>query len=37
MKVGIIKNWNELNGWGFIECEEDDKDYFFHISKLEKA
>ena len=37
MKVGIVKNWNELNGWGFIECEEDDQDYFFHISKVRKG
>ena len=34
MKTGIVKNWNELKGWGFIECEDDDHDYFFHISKV---
>ena len=34
MKVGYIKEWNQLKGWGFIECEEDDQDYFFHISNV---
>ena len=37
MKIGIVKNWNELKGWGFIECIEDDQDYFFHISKVRKG
>tara|TARA_B100000959_G_C14815127_1_gene555505 strand:+ start:175 stop:372 length:198 start_codon:yes stop_codon:yes gene_type:complete len=37
MKIGIVKNWNQLKGWGFIECEEDDQDYFFHISNVRKG
>ena len=37
MKTGIIKTWNELKGWGFIDCEEDDQDYFFHVSKVRKG
>ena len=37
MKTGFIKKWNELQGWGFIECEEEDQDYFFHISKVRKG
>ncbi len=37
MKTGIVKNWNELKGWGFIECEDDDQDYFLHISKVRKG
>jgi len=37
MKTGIIKTWNELKGWGFIECNEEDQDYFFHISKVRKG
>ena len=37
MKTGYIKEWNELKGWGFIECEEEDQDYFFHISKVRKG
>ena len=37
MKIGIVKTWNEPNGWGFIECENDDQDYFFHISNVRKG
>jgi|TARA_B110000196_G_scaffold253348_1_gene223019 cold shock CspA family protein len=37
MKLGTIKNWNRLKGWGFIDCEEDDQDYFFHISDVRKG
>ena len=37
MKLGTIKTWNELKGWGFIECEEEDQDYFFHISKVRQG
>ena len=37
MKTGIVKNWNELKGWGFIECEDDDQDYLLHISKVRKG
>ena len=34
MKTGFIKEWNVLKGWGFINCEDEDQDYFFHISKV---
>lgn len=34
MKTGFIKEWNVLKGWGFINCEEEDQDYFFHVSKV---
>tara|TARA_Y100000590_G_C15462776_1_gene917122 strand:- start:152 stop:349 length:198 start_codon:yes stop_codon:yes gene_type:complete len=37
MKIGYIKKWDKLKGWGFIECEEDDQDYFFHISNVRKG
>tara|TARA_Y100000590_G_C15631930_1_gene981512 strand:+ start:242 stop:439 length:198 start_codon:yes stop_codon:yes gene_type:complete len=37
MKLGIVKKWNQLEGWGFIDCEEDDQDYFFHISSVRKG
>ena len=37
MKIGYIKKWNELNGWGFIECPEDDEDYFFNIANVRKG
>lgn len=31
---GIIKWFDSKKGFGFIECEE--KDYFVHISEVEK-
>ena len=34
MKTGFIKEWNVLKGWGFINCEDEDQDYFFHVSKV---
>ena len=37
MKTGFIRNWNQLKGWGFIECKDDDQDYFFHISNVRKG
>ena len=37
MKIGYIKKWNQLQGWGFIECPEEDQDYFFHISSVRKG
>ena len=37
MKIGILKKWNELQGWGFIECEDDGEDYFFHASNARKG
>jgi len=36
MKIGYIKTWKELEGWGFIEDEEG-FDYFFHQSRLRKG
>ena len=37
MKVGYIKKWERLKGWGFIECPEDDQDYFFNIANVRKG
>ena len=37
MKVGVVKNWSALKGWGFIECVDEDHDYFFHISNVRKG
>ena len=37
MKIGYVKKWNDLNGWGFIECQDDDQDYFFNISNVRKG
>ena len=34
MKTGFIKEWNVLKGWGFINCEDENQDYFFHVSKV---
>lgn len=32
--TGKIKNVNEQKGYGFILCQEDGKEYFFHRSGL---
>ena len=37
MKIGYVKKWDELNGWGFIECPEEGDDYFFNISNVRKG
>ena len=37
MKIGYIKKFENLHGWGFIECPEDDEDYFFNISNIRKG
>ena len=37
MKIGYIKKFECLNGWGFIECLEDDADYFFNVSNVRKG
>ena len=37
MKIGIIKTWHLMKGWGFIECDDDDQDYFFHVSNVRKG
>ena len=37
MKIGYIKKFENLHGWGFIECPEDDEDYFFNISNVRKG
>ena len=36
MLNGIVKNWDSLKGWGFIEGE-DGQDYFLHISKVRQG
>ena len=36
MKTGIIKKWDELKGWGFIECD-DGEDYFLNIENIRKG
>ncbi|MAJ44216.1 MAG: DNA-binding protein [Candidatus Marinimicrobia bacterium] len=33
MKVGRIKVWNKVNGWGFISSE-DGNDYFLNIRNI---
>ena len=33
MLKGTVKNWNSLEGWGFIEGD-DGQDYFAHVSKI---
>ena len=37
MKTGYIKQWNNLHGWGFIECIDDQEDYFFNIANVRKG
>ena len=36
MLIGTVKQYHDLNGWGFIECPEDGEDYFFnsHLVKF---
>ena len=36
MNLGIIKLWNQMQGWGFIEGE-DGEDYFFNIASVRRA
>ena len=33
MLLGVVKKWNEVDGWGFIESDNGD-DYFVHISNV---
>tara|TARA_S200000501_G_scaffold366695_1_gene401938 strand:- start:3348 stop:3542 length:195 start_codon:yes stop_codon:yes gene_type:complete len=33
LKVGRIKVWNKVNGWGFISSE-DGNDYFLNIRNI---
>jgi cold shock CspA family protein len=35
--IGRVKTFNYDKGYGFIECWDDKKDYFFHISKVESS
>ena len=34
MVYGIVKNWDDSKGFGFITTE-DDEDYFVHVSNLD--
>ena len=36
MNIGIVKKWNQIEGWGFIESE-DGEDYFFNISNVRRG
>lgn len=33
MNSGRVKNWNSLEGWGFIRGDNGE-DYFLHVSKV---
>ena len=33
MKIGVVKVWNEVKGWGFI-VGNDGEDYFLNISNI---
>ena len=37
MLYGYIKKWDQQNGWGFIESDDDGYDYFFNISNVRKG
>ena len=34
VKTGIVKFFNESKGFGFIKDDEDEKEYFVHVSGL---
>jgi CspA family cold shock protein len=34
VKKGIVKFFNESKGFGFIKDDEDEKEYFVHVSGL---
>ena len=36
MLYGYIKKWDQQNGWGFIEGD-DDNDYFVNISNVRRG
>ena len=36
MNLGIVKKWNQIEGWGFIESE-DGEDFFFNISNVRRG
>ena len=36
MLIGKVKQYNDLNGWGFIETE-DGWDYFFNVSNVRRG
>lgn len=36
MNSGIVRTWNEMKGWGFIE-DTSGEDYFFNISNVRKG
>ena len=36
MNLGIVKKWDQMKGWGFIEGE-DGEDYFFNISNVRRG
>lgn len=33
MKVGTVKVWNDVSGWGFISGD-DGEDYFLNVRKI---
>lgn len=37
MATGVVKWFNSTKGYGFIQCDQDGKDVFIHITALEKA
>jgi len=36
MNYGVIKKWDQMKGWGFIEGD-DGYDYFLNIANLRKG
>ena len=36
MKLGNVKIWKQMEGWGFIEGD-DGEDYFFNITNVRKG
>lgn len=36
MKYGKVKHWRDNDGYGFVRPENGDKDYFVHVSVVER-
>jgi len=35
MQTGAVVNWRDKEGWGFVRCESEGRDYFVHFSNIQ--